>query len=153
MAGEGEMPVAGEADYLPERVFASYLGPFAIGLGLRLTEASGARVRAELPVGTHLTQPYGIVHGGVYCAVVETTASIGAALWFGERGATVGVANSTSFLRSVRSGRLSAVATPIHRGRTQQLWLVEITDQQDRLVARGEVRLANVADAGVLGRS
>ncbi|HZQ30373.1 MAG TPA: PaaI family thioesterase, partial [Mycobacterium sp.] len=59
-------------------------------------------------------------------------------------GTVVGVSNHTDFLRSARDGRLTAVGTPIHRGRLQQLWLVEITDEQGRLVARGQVRLQNL---------
>jgi acyl-coenzyme A thioesterase PaaI-like protein len=42
-------------------------------------------------------------------------------------------------------------ATPLQRGRTQQLWQVFITDEQQRLVAKGEVRLANITDPGKLG--
>jgi uncharacterized protein (TIGR00369 family) len=86
------------------------------------------------------------VHGGVYCAVVESAASIGAAMWLGDRGKVVGVSNHTDFLRSVSTGRMTATATPIHRGRSQQLWQVEITDEQQRLVARGQVRLQNLSD-------
>lgn len=121
-------------------------------VGLELVEADGDRVRGRLPVAPHLHQPYGIVHGGVYCTVVETTASIGAALWFGDRGQVVGVANSTSFLRAVREGVLDVEATPVHRGRTQQLWQVSVTDEQSRLVARGEVRLANIVPEQIGGR-
>ena len=78
--------------------------------------------------------------------MVEASASIGAALWFGERGRVVGVANHTNFLRAARAGTpLTATATPIHRGRSQQLWLVEVTDDGGRAVARGEVRLQNLA--------
>jgi uncharacterized protein (TIGR00369 family) len=88
-------------------------------------------------------QPYGIVHGGVHCSVIETVASYGAALWFSD-GQVVGVSNQTDFLRAVREGRLTATATPIHRGRLQQLWLVEIRDRTDRMVARGQVRLQNL---------
>ncbi len=84
------------------------------------------------------------MHGGVHCAAVETAASIGAALWWGERGDVVGVANSTDFLRAVREGRLSATATPVHRGRLQQLWDVVITGDDDRPAARGQVRLQNL---------
>lgn len=120
-------------------------------LGLELVSADGDRVTARLPVQPHLHQPYGILHGGVYCSVVETTASIGAALWFGDRGQVVGVANSTNFLRAVREGVLQVEATPVHRGRTQQLWQVAVTDQQNRLVARGEVRLANVTPQQIGG--
>ena len=113
-------------------------------LGFRLDDASGDRVVMSWTVGPQHLQPYGIVHGGVYCSVVEASASIGAALWFGERGQVVGVANHTNFLRSVREGELVATATPIHRGRSQQLWLVEITDERGRVAARGEVRLQNL---------
>ncbi|MFD0852873.1 PaaI family thioesterase, partial [Actinomadura adrarensis] len=54
--------------------------PFDRMLGLRLTHADPSRVEAELPVTQDLMQAYGIVHGGVYCTVVETTASVGAAV-------------------------------------------------------------------------
>ncbi len=114
-------------------------------LGLELVEVSGDLVVGRLPVAPHLHQPYGIVHGGVYCSVVETTASVGGALWFGDRGNVVGTSNHTNFLRAVREGVLEVRATPVHRGRTQQLWQVRITDEADKLVAQGEVRLANVS--------
>ena len=113
-------------------------------LGLELVETSADEVVARLRVAPHVLQPYGIVHGGTYCAMVETAASVGAALWFADRGQVVGVSNATSFLRAVRGGELQARATPVHRGRTQQLWAVRITDEAQRLVAQGEVRLANV---------
>ena len=113
-------------------------------LGLRLDEVGPDRVVMSWTIGPQHLQPYGIVHGGVYCSVVESSASIAAAMWFGDRGQVVGVANHTNFLRSAREGTLTATATPIHRGRSQQLWLVEITDDEQRAVARGEVRLQNL---------
>ena len=75
-------------------------------------------------------------------------ASVGGALWFGGRsegGHVVGVSNHTNFLRAVREGVLDVEATPVHRGRTQQLWQVAVTDEAGKLVARGEVRLANIS--------
>jgi uncharacterized protein (TIGR00369 family) len=113
-------------------------------LGMTITEATPDRVVLTWPVTPALHQPYGIVHGGVHCAAVETAASVGAALWFGDRGTVVGVSNHTDFLRGVRDGELTATATPIHRGGMQQLWLVEVTDEQGRAVARGQVRLQNL---------
>ncbi len=121
-------------------------------VGLSIDSADGDGVLATLQVTPELHQPYGIVHGGVYCTVIETTASYGAALWFGDRGNVVGVSNNTNFLRAVREGTLTVRATPIHRGRTQQLWSVDVTDEQKRLIAKGEVRIANLASADVLGR-
>jgi 1,4-dihydroxy-2-naphthoyl-CoA hydrolase len=113
--------------------------------GFMYDDVGPDRVVISWTVGPRHLQAYGIVHGGVYCAAVESSASIGAALWFADRGRVVGVSNHTNFLRSARDGdRLVATATPIHRGRSQQLWLVEIVDEAARTVARGEVRLQNL---------
>lgn len=114
-------------------------------LGHEIVEASGDEVVGRLTVAPHLHQPYGIVHGGVLCSVVETAASVGGALWFADRGQVVGVSNHTNFLRAVREGVLEVRATPVHRGRTSQLWSVKVTDEAGKLVAQGEVRLANIS--------
>lgn len=127
-------------------------GGFVRLIGMTVDEAGPDRVRVSVPIGPHLLQPWGILHGGVHCSIVETAASIAGALWFGDRGDVVGVANSTNFLRASREGTLHGEATPIHRGRTQQLWLVQITDDDERLVARGEVRLANLVSTDDLAR-
>jgi uncharacterized protein (TIGR00369 family) len=124
---------------------ASWLGGFAERTGFAVTAASPEEVVLEWDVRPEHHQPYGIVHGGVYCSAIETAASIAGAVWFGERGQVVGVNNNTDFLRAVTDGHLSARATPLHRGRSQQLWQVAITDDQGRLVARGQVRLQNLS--------
>src|SRR5262245_3120361 len=113
-------------------------------LGIELEEVTPDRVSLTMAIGPQHLQPYGIVHGGVWCALVETAASVGAAAWYGDRGRVVGVSNQTDFLRAVGNGTATAVATPIHRGRLQQLWLVEIADDAARLLARGQVRLQNL---------
>ncbi|MFC9963135.1 PaaI family thioesterase [Nocardia ignorata] len=120
-------------------------GTFTDLIGMRFTEVSADRVRGEWEVRPQLHQPAGIQNGGVYCTVIETLASVGGSVWFGERGQVVGVNNNTDFLRAVREGTLTAEATPIHRGRSQQLWVVVITDAEGRMVARGQVRLQNLA--------
>jgi uncharacterized protein (TIGR00369 family) len=82
----------------------------------------------------------------VYCAVVESAASIGASAAVADRGQfAVGVSNSTDFLRPVTTGRLDVLAEPVQQGRTLQLWQVLLTRAEDgKLVARGQVRLQNV---------
>ena len=119
-------------------------GQFVEYLGLELTEVTGNQVTARWTAQPRLHQPYGIVHGGVYCSVVETLASVGAATWLGERGKVVGVNNITDFFRAVSEGLLVSVARPLHRGRSQQVWVVETEDEQGRVVARGQVRLQNL---------
>lgn len=120
-------------------------------IGLEYTEVSGDRVRATWSVTPALHQPAGIMHGGVLCAVVESLASIGGTVWLGDRGHVVGVNNNTDFLRASRDGRLTAEALPVHRGRTQQLWAVNITNEAGKHVAQGKVRLANIVDTETLG--
>ena len=115
-------------------------------IGLELGSVTADEVRARLVVTPDLLQPYGLLHGGVLCSVVETLGSVGGAAWFGDRGEVVGTSNHTDLLRSAREGDvLQAVATPVHRGRTQQLWNVDVRDGSDRLVARGSLRVANLA--------
>lgn len=118
--------------------------------GIEITDASADHCDGRLEINENHHQPYGVVHGGVYCTMIETLASTGAALWamqLGKAGA-VGVSNKTDFLKAVGEGVLLGEATPIHRGRTQQLWQVDIRrESDDRLLAQGQVRLQNVATA------
>lgn len=115
--------------------------------GIEITDASADACEGRLVLKDIHQQPYGVVHGGVYCTLIETLASTGAALWAMENGMAgcVGVSNQTDFLRATTDGVLIGAATPIHRGRTQQLWQVAVTREDDgKLVARGQVRLQNI---------
>jgi 1,4-dihydroxy-2-naphthoyl-CoA hydrolase len=125
----------------------NFTAPFDDELGLHYTELSPDRVCAQLEVTPKLLQPMGLVHGGVYCSMVESMASVAAYAWLnakGDGGNVVGVNNNTDFLRSIGSGTVYGTGEPIHRGRRQQLWLITITDDDDRVVARGQVRLQNL---------
>jgi len=123
------------------------IGPdrFTEALGLELTLVTAERVEARLDADERHQQPYGILHGGVYCSVVEAVASHGAgraALAMGGRG-VVGVSNHTDFLRSHSRGVLDVVGTPLYVGRTVQLWTVDITRSSDgKRVSSGQVRFA-----------
>ena len=111
-------------------------------MGITILTASADEVTCEWQVSEKHHQPYGIVHGGVHCGVIETLASVGAALVAHPRGQrAIGLENSTSFIRAVRSGTLRGVARPVTRGRTSQLWEVWIRDEKEQLVAQGRVRL------------
>jgi 1,4-dihydroxy-2-naphthoyl-CoA hydrolase len=123
---------------------ARFDSPFDKLIGIEMAEGSADRAASRLTVGEHLFQPGGVVHGGVYATLVEHTASIGANLWLDGRAVAVGVANHTDFLHAVRAGELTAVATPLQRGRRLQLWQVLVTDADERLVAHGTVKLANL---------
>ena len=120
--------------------------PFVAAVGLELTEVTGTRVAGSIELGPQHHTPWGVVHGGVYCAVVEGAASVGASAAVAPGGQfAVGVNNNTDFIRAMTDGRIDVLAEPIQQGRTQQLWQVQITRSRDgALVARGQVRLQNV---------
>jgi 1,4-dihydroxy-2-naphthoyl-CoA hydrolase len=119
---------------------------FVSAMGLTTTEVTGTRVAGTAELGPEHHTPWGVVHGGVYCAIVETAASVGASTAVREQGQfSVGVNNSTDFIRSMTAGRVDVVAEPVQQGRTQQLWQVTLTRAEDgALVAQGRVRLQNV---------
>jgi 1,4-dihydroxy-2-naphthoyl-CoA hydrolase len=119
---------------------------FMRAAGLQFTSIAADRVEGYIDITSEHHQPWGIVHGGVYAAAIETSASMGAFTAAQKIGLTaVGVANNTNFLRSMSAGRVGVVALPLQQGRTAQLWEVRITDEAHRLVAIGHVRLQNVA--------
>lgn len=129
----------------PTQLDLSDLGPYANALGLTVTAASSDEVQATWQVTEALLQPYGLLHGGAHCAVVETLASVAGSIWLGSDGRVVGTNNSTDFYRATGTGeRLTSTARPLHRGRTRQVWRVETYDDSHRLVAAGQVALQNL---------
>ncbi|AKK28086.1 PaaI family thioesterase [Mycobacterium sp. EPa45] len=124
----------------------AFSAPFDNELGLVFTELTVDGAKAQLDVQPKLLQPMGIVHGGVYCSMIESMASTSAFVWLAANGGgnVVGVNNNTDFLRAISAGTVYGVTEPVHRGRRQQLWLVTIRDDKDRVVARGQVRLQNL---------
>jgi 1,4-dihydroxy-2-naphthoyl-CoA hydrolase len=138
-------------DIFPEKVvdlINEQLGGYNNAIGLRFVAASPDKFVAELKIDERHLQPYGLVHGGVYAGMIESLCSTGAALSVWNEGkSTVGLENTTAFLRAVRSGTLRGTARPLARGRRSHVWEAEIKDDRDRLVASGRVRLM-VLDPG-----
>ena len=124
-------------------------GAFTDHLGIELTEVTEDRVVATWTAGERHHQPYGIVHGGVHASVVETLGSVGSAVWaeahLSPGTKVVGVNNNTDFFRAVSQGALTSTATPVHQGRSQQIWVVETRDADGRLVSRGQLRVQNLS--------
>ncbi len=121
-------------------------------MGIVVKSATVDEIVCEWQVAEKHHQGYGIVHGGVHCGVIETLASIGAALVAHPRGQrVVGLENNTSFIRAVRSGTLRGTARPVTRGRSSQVWEAWIRDEAGQLVAQGRVRLLCVDEQRDLG--
>jgi 1,4-dihydroxy-2-naphthoyl-CoA hydrolase len=120
-------------------------GEFLRSAGLIVDEVATDRVLGHIDLDERHHTPWGIIHGGVYATAIESAASIGASAAVQDRGlVAVGLTNTTHFLRSLNSGRVTVEAMAINQGRSQQLWKVDITDSAGRLVAHGELRLQNL---------
>jgi uncharacterized protein (TIGR00369 family) len=108
--------------------------PLDAKLGIRITDYSPDRLVGTMPVAGN-EQPFGLLHGGATCALVETVGSIAAAVNAGRDRRIVGVELNASYLRAATSGTVTAVATPVKIGRTLSTFLVEVTDDAGRTTA------------------
>ncbi|MFE9766428.1 hotdog fold thioesterase [Streptomyces sp. NPDC005808] len=108
-------------------------GDLGTRMGVQLIEASAERVVATMPVEGN-TQPYGLLHGGASAVLAETIGSIGAMLHGGSSKIAVGVDLNCTHHRGVRSGLVTGVATPVHRGRSSATYEIVITDEADKRV-------------------
>lgn len=118
------------------------LSPFDQLLGLQLVEASAEAVVAEISVTETLLQQHGIVHGGVYCAITETAASIGAALQADTDERLVVISHHISYFRAVSNGTLTCRATPEGSSDGDSLlWKGTIIDDSGTLAAEALINL------------
>jgi 1,4-dihydroxy-2-naphthoyl-CoA hydrolase len=118
-------------------------------LGMRLIELTAARVVATMPVDQRTRQPYGILHGGASVALAETVASLGALMNVDrERQTVVGIEINANHMRAKTEGEVTATATPIHVGRSTQVWDIRIVDEAGRPVCVSRCTLASVPKRG-----
>lgn len=113
------------------------------GLELLETDNEDGSIKAQVPVSDRVRQPLGLVHGGIFCSIAETLASIGTYFTVrDENKIAVGQSNNASFLRPITEGTIHATAHPRHRGRTTWVWDVEITDDDGMVCALARVTIA-----------
>jgi 1,4-dihydroxy-2-naphthoyl-CoA hydrolase len=113
---------------------AGHVSPLDEKLGIEITDYDPDRLVATMPVRGN-EQPLGLLHGGATCTLVETVGSWAAAIGAGPGRRCVGVELNVSYLRAATSGVVTAVATPIRRGRTLATFRIEVSDEQGRPTA------------------
>ena len=128
------------ADGLQTLLAAGAGGTLGERMGVKLLEASAERVVGTMPVEGN-TQPYGLLHGGASCVLAETLGSVGAVLHGQtvDRPFAVGVDINATHHKGVRSGLVTGVATPVHRGRTMVTYEVVITDELDERICTARI--------------
>lgn len=113
----------------------SMKGTIADVLGIKITELTDDRVVATMPVHEATRQPFGLLHGGASVVLAETVASIGTwNLIDQENEQAVGLEINANHIRSKRDGLVTAVGTPLHKGRTTMVWDIKLTDEEGKLI-------------------
>lgn len=134
---------------LLQKVRARATSHLADTLGIVLGELTPTRVTATMPVDDRTRQSFGILHGGASVALAETVASVGAALNVDlERFYPVGLEINANHIRAKEVGVVTGIATPVHVGRSTQVWEVKIVDEQERTICVSRCTLAVVPRRG-----
>lgn len=115
-------------------------------LDIQFEKITPQQVVATMPVDHRTCQHYGLLHGGASVALAESVASVGACLSAGPGRTAVGMEINANHIRSKRSGRVKAVGTAVHVGRSSSVWEVRITDEESRLVCLSRCTLAFVPE-------
>jgi len=134
---------AARAD-VPDKPIPDSMGGAAELLDIEIVEMSEEKVVATMPVTKKHHQPFGVLHGGVSVVLAESVASVGAYLAAPDGFVAMGIEINANHIRAVREGTVTAVATPVHRGRSTQVWQVEITGDNDKLICVSRCTLAIV---------
>jgi uncharacterized protein (TIGR00369 family) len=114
-------------------------------LGIKFTVKGDNYLEATMPVDERTRQPYGILHGGASVVLAETIGSLAGYLCLEDpKFITVGQEINANHIRSVKSGVVTGRATPVHIGRSSQVWSIEIKKEDGKLVAISRLTLAVV---------
>lgn len=135
---------------LLEKINARNKGTLMETLEIELTEIKEDKVVARMPVGPRVHQPNGVLHGGATVALAETVGSIASFIFLnkekGEDEVHVqirGIDIGANHVRGVSEGYVYATASPLHLGRTLQLWNIPVTNEDDELIS--QVKLSTIA--------
>ena len=123
----------------------SGMGANTIGelLDIRFTEVGADFLKATMPVDHRTHQPYGLLHGGASCVLAETIGSVASAKVIDpEKFICVGIEINANHVRSVRSGLVTGITTPIHIGAGTHVWDIKIYDAREKLVCVSRLTVA-----------
>lgn len=112
-------------------------------IGIEFTEVGENYLKARMPVDHRTNQPYGLLHGGASCVLSETIGSIGAAMVVNDQEYfCVGLEINANHVRSAREGFVTGITTPIHIGKSTQVWETKIYDEKEKLVCVSRLTVA-----------
>ena len=105
-------------------------------LGIQLVEVTPEKVIATLKVRPDLCTTGKILHGGAIMAFADTLGAIGTVASMPQGHGTATIESKTNFIGGAAEGSVvTGECTPVHKGRTTQVWQTRITNAQGKLVA------------------
>ena len=118
-------------------------------IGMQFSEIGDNYLKATMPVDHRTHQPYGLLHGGASAALAETLGSVSSALVIDqEKFICVGIEINANHVRSVRSGIVTGICTPVHIGATTHVWDIRIHDERNKLVCVSRLTVAILKKKG-----
>ena len=103
------------------------------------------RVTATMPVNSSTHQPYGQLHGGASVVLAESVASFGTLNLLDQENETaVGLEINANHIRGKKDGIVTAIGTPLHRGRKTMVWDIKIVDEEEKLICVSRCTMAIV---------
>jgi len=139
----------GSPQSLEEWLEVMPMGTLNEKMGIEITELSPERIVATMPVEGN-QQPYGLLHGGASVVLAETLGSVGSAMHArGMDKVAVGVDINATHHRAARTGVVTAVATPIHLGRSTAAFEIVVSDDRGKRVCTSRITCALVPAASV----
>ncbi|MEZ4779239.1 MAG: PaaI family thioesterase [Flavobacteriaceae bacterium] len=105
-------------------------------LEIEFVDISESEVVAKMPVTPRVHQPDGILHGGATLALAESVGSAGAFLFLNDANIQVrGIEISGNHIKGAKDGFVFAKAKMVHKGRTIQLWHIDIVNEKEELIS------------------
>jgi 1,4-dihydroxy-2-naphthoyl-CoA hydrolase len=111
-------------------------------LGIEFIEIGDDFLRARVPVDARTKQPFGLLHGGVSVVLAETLGSTGAYYSSPKDHRAVGLDINANHLRAAVSGWVTGTARPVHRGRTTQVWQIDMVNDAGELTCVSRLTMA-----------
>ncbi len=110
-------------------------------LGIEFTSQQNNSLEATVPVDHRTTQPFGLLHGGISATLAETLGSAAALLCCEENQIPVGTELNISHLKAIKHGKATGKATPLHLGKSSQVWQIEIRDDKQTICAISRISI------------
>lgn len=110
-------------------------GTMGAYIGIECTEIGDDFVKARMPVDHRTKQPYGLLHGGASCVLAETIGSLASAMVVDtDRFQCVGLEINANHVHSATEGFVTAIAKPLHLGKSTHVWDIKIYNEKEKLV-------------------